>query len=131
MILGYPEGICTCLSELEEVAVISENHLAVSVGSVNLLRHRRYIHSLISACIVYRLAETLRLEGEQAAVCIQRLGRAEGDRFVPPEMSEEIALANPDMVERHTFADAGHGLSYFYDTERYKSIVKDFLKKHP
>ena len=55
----------------------------------------------------------------------------EGDRFVPPEMSEEIALANPDMVERHTFADAGHGLSYFYDTERYKSIVKDFLKKHP
>jgi hypothetical protein len=50
---------------------------------------------------------------------------------VPPEMSEEIALANPDMVERHTFADAGHGLSYFYDTERYKSIVKDFLKKHP
>ena len=55
----------------------------------------------------------------------------EGDRFVPPEMSEEIALANPKMVERHTFADAGHGLSYFYDTERYKSIVKDFLKKHP
>lgn len=55
----------------------------------------------------------------------------EGDRFVPPQMSEEIKLANPGMVERHTFADAGHGLSYFYDTERYKSIVKDFLKKHP
>ena len=54
----------------------------------------------------------------------------EGDDFVPPGMSEQAYKANPAMVERHTFPKAGHGLSYMYDTERYRRIVEDFLKKN-
>ncbi len=54
----------------------------------------------------------------------------EDDCFVPPEMSEEIRLSNPDCVERHTFPDAVHGVSYLYDPERYIAIVRDFIKRH-
>ena len=55
----------------------------------------------------------------------------EGDDFVPPYMSEEVRQANPDMVERHTFPNAGHGLSYLYDSERYQSIIREFIAKNP
>ena len=54
----------------------------------------------------------------------------EADCFVPNEMSEEIRLANPDCVERHTFPDAVHGVSYFYDPERYIAILRDFIKRN-
>ena len=53
----------------------------------------------------------------------------EDDSFVPAYMSEEIAQANPEMVERHTFPHADHGLSYLVDRKRYIKIVEDFLKK--
>lgn len=52
----------------------------------------------------------------------------EADRFVPPSMSEEVALANPAMVERHTFPNAAHGLSYLNDPERYRRLVREFMK---
>lgn len=55
----------------------------------------------------------------------------EADTFVPAYMSEEIQKANPNLVERHTFPGAGHGVSYFSDPERYIAIVRDFLKRHP
>lgn len=55
----------------------------------------------------------------------------EADKFVPMQMSEEIYLANPDCVERHTFPGAGHGLSYYADPDRYKAVVRDFMKRHP
>lgn len=51
------------------------------------------------------------------------------DKFVPIGMSEDIYKANPCMIERYTFPDAGHGLSYFSDTERYVKIVKEFTDK--
>lgn len=54
----------------------------------------------------------------------------EDDAFVPAAMSEEIYLANPDMVERHTFPNAVHGVSYFSDPDRYIAIVRDFIKRH-
>ena len=53
----------------------------------------------------------------------------EADDFVPCEMSRVIAQANPEMIERHTFPDAGHGLSYLVDTARYARLVEDFCKK--
>ena len=53
----------------------------------------------------------------------------EADDFVPCEMSRRIAAANPDRIELHTFPEAGHGLSYLVDTERYTSLVRDFCKK--
>ena len=54
----------------------------------------------------------------------------EADCIVPDEMSEEIRLANPECVERHTFPDAVHGVSYFYDPERYIAILRDFIKRN-
>ena len=54
----------------------------------------------------------------------------ESDCFVPNEMSEEIRLANPDCVERYTFPDAVHGVSYCYDPERYIDILRGFIKRN-
>ena len=51
----------------------------------------------------------------------------EADNFVPAKMSEEIYLSNPSMIKRYTFPNAGHGLSYIADRERYKSVTRDFL----
>lgn len=53
----------------------------------------------------------------------------EDDRYVPCEMTECIALANPEKVTRHTFPAAAHGISYLVDTPRYHRIVKDFMAK--
>ena len=53
----------------------------------------------------------------------------EDDRYVPCEMSEAVALANPEMVTRYTFPTAAHGISYLVDTPRYHTIVKEFLEK--
>ena len=51
----------------------------------------------------------------------------ESDNFVPCAMSEEIYLANPQLVQRHTFPGADHGISYLVDKKRYTKIVKEFL----
>ena len=52
----------------------------------------------------------------------------EADGFVPQEMSDLVSI-NPQMVTRHTIADAGHGISYLVDTDRYQQIVMAFLDK--
>ena len=54
----------------------------------------------------------------------------EDDRFVPAEMSERIAAANPKMVGRVTFPNAAHGLSYVLDTERYRRETAAFMRAH-
>lgn len=53
----------------------------------------------------------------------------EDDRFVPCEMGRAIAAANPELVELHTFPDAGHGLSFLIDRPRYERITAAFLKR--
>ena len=53
----------------------------------------------------------------------------EDDRFVPCDMGREIAAANPAMVELHTFPDAGHGLSFLIDRERYERIARAFFER--
>ena len=53
----------------------------------------------------------------------------EDDSFVPAYMSEEVAKANPEMIERHTFPNADHGLSYMVDRKRYIRIVENFLNR--
>lgn len=52
----------------------------------------------------------------------------ENDGYVPCEMSNIVA-SNPDMIERHVFPRADHGISYLVDTPRYHRVVKDFLAK--
>lgn len=53
----------------------------------------------------------------------------EDDRFVPCDMGREIAAANPAMVELHTFPDAGHGLSFLIDRERYERVAHAFFAR--
>lgn len=53
----------------------------------------------------------------------------DADDFVPMRMGIEVARANPAMAEIHLVPNAGHGLSYFYDTKGYQSLVKAFIKK--
>ncbi len=53
----------------------------------------------------------------------------EDDRYVPCEMSEEIQRSNPEKVERYTFPDAGHGISFFSDKERYREITEEFFER--
>ena len=43
----------------------------------------------------------------------------EDDRFVPCEMSRELARANEAMVSLYTFPGAAHGMSYMSDPARY------------
>ena len=52
----------------------------------------------------------------------------EGDDFVPCDMSRDIAK-NSKLVELHTFPEAGHGLSFVYDTERYIETAEEFCKR--
>ncbi|MCH5152129.1 MAG: alpha/beta hydrolase [Clostridiales bacterium] len=52
----------------------------------------------------------------------------EDDRFVPCDMSREIYEARNGYVELHTFADAGHALSYMKDYKRYEEITKNFIE---
>lgn len=52
----------------------------------------------------------------------------EADSFVPSEMSN-IASKNPQMVVRHTFPGADHGISYLVDSQRYRQLVTEFMQK--
>ncbi len=53
----------------------------------------------------------------------------EDDRYVPCYMSEEIKEANSEKVSRHTFKNAGHGISYFADKRRYCELTEEFFTK--
>jgi len=53
----------------------------------------------------------------------------EDDRFVPCEMSREIAAAGGERVHFETFPEAGHGLNYIVDTQRYHRVVEEFIAK--
>lgn len=53
----------------------------------------------------------------------------EADDYVPCTMSQAPALANPQLVQRHTFPGAGHAMSYLVDKPRYHRIVTEFVQK--
>ena len=55
----------------------------------------------------------------------------EDDRFVPCDMSLEIAANCASRVEVATFPGAGHGLSYLTDPVRYEKVVCRFLGSIP
>jgi len=52
----------------------------------------------------------------------------EDDRFVPCDMSRAIA-ENSSLIQFETFPNAGHGLSFIEDEERYTKLVSDFIEK--
>ena len=51
----------------------------------------------------------------------------ENDKVVPHTMSERVYRANPDMIRWETFPEAGHGVSYIFDTPRYEKITSEFV----
>ena len=53
----------------------------------------------------------------------------EDDRFVPCDMGQKIAAANPEMIRLETFPNAGHGLSFLVDRERYERITSEHFSK--
>ena len=53
----------------------------------------------------------------------------EDDRFVPCDMSKEIYRACTSNKKLFLFPEAGHGLSYLTDTERYERVFENFLKE--
>lgn len=53
----------------------------------------------------------------------------EADDFVPCAMSETVQKANPALIQRHTFPNAGHALSYLVDTQRYWKVVTEFMSR--
>ncbi len=55
----------------------------------------------------------------------------EDDRFVPCDMSREIYANCQENAQLHTFPEAGHGLSYIVDYQRYEKICIDFLNTIP
>lgn len=51
------------------------------------------------------------------------------DRFVPYEMGQRLYEANPEMIRFETYTDAGHGISFLIDEERYKKMTEEFMNK--
>ena len=76
----------------------------------------------------FRLRETDAVRAVANTRCPILIIHGEDDRFVPAEMSERIAAANPEMVRRITFPNAAHGISYVLDTERYRRETAAFLR---
>lgn len=52
----------------------------------------------------------------------------ESDTLVPQDMSD-IVQHNPDMIARHTFPGADHGISYLLDPARYRRIITAFVQE--
>lgn len=55
----------------------------------------------------------------------------EDDRLVPVEMSNLIARACTCPCQVYTFPNAGHGLCYLTDPQRFERVVFDFLNHIP
>ena len=51
------------------------------------------------------------------------------DRFVPCAMSKAIYAACNSRKKLAIFPEAGHGLSYLVDSERYKKLYQDFFRE--
>ena len=83
-----------------------------------------------------RLFAHFDLDGASAVGAVKRtklpilLIHGEDDRYVPCEMSRQIAAACASSVRLETFPGAGHGLSYLKDPVRYHRIVREFLEEN-
>lgn len=51
------------------------------------------------------------------------------DSIVNYKISQDLFKAFPNKIQYELFAGADHGVSYLIDTNRYRQIITDFLKK--
>ena len=76
----------------------------------------------------FKLEQTSASEEVRKATRPALIIHGECDKFVYPEKSERIRVANPDKVTRITFPEAGHGLSFLYGKERYLTEAENFIE---
>lgn len=75
----------------------------------------------------FQVTECTAAEAVKKAKIPILLIHGEDDRFVPCDMSREIYKNCSGIAQLHTFPDAGHGLCYIHDPQRYERICVDFL----
>lgn len=76
----------------------------------------------------FNLEECSALESVKKTRVPILIAHGEDDRFVPCSMGRQLYEANPKMVRFETFVDAGHGISYILEEERYRTLTEEFLK---
>lgn len=77
----------------------------------------------------FNLSETSPLEAIRHAKVPILLIHGEDDRFVPCEMSRELYKSCSSDKILVTVPEAGHGISYILDKEKYTNAVKEFAAK--
>ena len=77
-----------------------------------------------------------RLDASSALDAVRRtklpilLVHGRDDDFVPCHMSQEIYDVCTSEKELHIFPNAGHGMCYLEDPQRYEAVVESFLTRH-
>ncbi len=97
---------------------------------INLTVTKPFLYSAAWIFGHFHLRETDPVRAVKNARCPILIIHGEDDRFVPAEMSERIAKENPDKIERITFPNAAHGMSYILDSDRYRNTIVRFLETH-
>lgn len=77
----------------------------------------------------FRLRETDAIRAVKHTKVPILILHGEDDSYVPCSMSAPVETANPQMVQRHTFPGAEHGISFLVDEERYRRLVAEFVSK--
>ena len=79
----------------------------------------------------FHLTDTSAIESVKSAKIPILLIHGDDDRFVPCNMSRQIAHNCASPVTLEIFPDAGHGLCYMTDPDRYEAVTYNFLKSLP
>ncbi|MBQ2766584.1 MAG: alpha/beta hydrolase [Clostridia bacterium] len=75
----------------------------------------------------FDLCSAAPVESVMSAKVPMLIFHGEDDRFVPCEMSREIARHAGNHCRLETFPNAGHGLSFIEDFPRYAAAIEQFL----
>ena len=102
--------------------VIRKMHLPVSLAYPLLAFGTRLFGG-------FRLSDASAVEAVKHTRLPILLIHGEDDRYVPWEMSKEIAQAGGEKITFASFPGAGHGLSFIEDEARYRALVTAFLGK--
>ena len=129
--LNLPDNVCCILADSPYSAptAIIEKVCADKNYPVPFCRPFLHMGALLSGR--FRLNSASAIQAVRKAQIPILLIHGEDDRFVPCQMSLEIAANCASRVELATFPDAGHGLCYMSDPLRYELVVTHFLQTIP
>ena len=144
ILVGISMGAATVLmaSDLDlpdnVVGIVADCPYSSPLGIIESVGSGMHIPKPVTRCLAILASELfghfdLRISSAMESVKNAKvpilLIHGEADTFVPPYMSRDIRDANPKLTELHTFPDAGHGISFLLDPERYRRIVDSFCKR--